>query len=79
MKSVSSESDRTPSNDEKKIGVEAGGFEARGYGELPPDPDAGMSEAEKARIVSSRRHIPAACMADHSSRINSFSGNSTSS
>ena len=46
-------SGRTPSDDEKQIHAEA----YNRFGELPPDPDAGLSEAEKARIVrpSSRR------------------------
>lgn len=47
-----SDSGRYPSDDEKRVtGVEAGGFENLGHGELPPDPDAGLSEAEKAAIV----------------------------
>ena len=47
------DSDSTPSDDEKKIaGVGQGQFETLGHGELPPDPDAGLSEAEKAAIVS---------------------------
>jgi hypothetical protein len=40
---------RTPSNEEKKVGIEHIG--SGGYGELPPDPDAGLSDEEKARIV----------------------------
>ena len=48
------DSDSVPSDDEKKItGVGQGQFETLGHGELPPDPDAGLSEAEKAAIVSS--------------------------
>lgn len=47
-----SDSGHSPSSDEKKLGVEAGGFETRGHGELGPDPDAGLSEEEKAKIVS---------------------------
>lgn len=47
------DSDSTPSDDEKKItGVGEGDFETLGHGELPPDPDAGLSAAEKAAIVS---------------------------
>ncbi len=41
-------------NDEKKIGVAPGGFETLAHGELPPDPDAGLSAAEKARVVRPR-------------------------
>jgi hypothetical protein len=42
------------SDEEKKVGVEHDGF---GVGEhhddgLPPDPDAGLSEEERAAIVS---------------------------
>ncbi len=48
-----SDSGHSPSDDEKRVtGVEAGGFENIGHDELPPDPDAGFSEAEKAAIVS---------------------------
>lgn len=43
---------RSPSDDEKKLGVDAGEFETLGRHELPLDPDAGLSEEEKARIVS---------------------------
>ena len=47
------DSDSVPSDDEKKVtGVGQGQFETLGHGELPPDPDAGLSEAEKAAIVS---------------------------
>lgn len=45
------DSDSVPSDDEKVTGVEAGPFESLGHGELPPDPDAGLSEAEKKAIV----------------------------
>ncbi|KAI9878340.1 MAG: hypothetical protein M1830_001199, partial [Pleopsidium flavum] len=45
-----SDSGHSPSDDEKRIGVAPGGFEKLGHGELPPDPDAGLSEAEKARV-----------------------------
>lgn len=48
-----SDSGNFPSDDEKKVtGVETGGFENLGHGELPPDPDAGMNDAERAAIVS---------------------------
>lgn len=40
------------SDDEKKVGVEPGAFENATVAHLPPDPDAGLSEAEKAKIVS---------------------------
>ncbi len=48
---ASDDSDHSPSNE--KIAVEAGAFETLGRSELPPDPDAHLSEAEKAAIVSS--------------------------
>ena len=50
-----SDSGLTPFDDEKKIGV----VEEPEYrhGDLPPDPDAGLSEAEKARIVSYLRSM----------------------
>jgi len=37
------------------VGVEEGGFETLGHGQLPPDPDAGLSEEERARIVCDQR------------------------
>jgi hypothetical protein len=40
-----------PYLDDKVTGVEEGQFETLGHGELPPDPDAGLSEAEKKAIV----------------------------
>ena len=43
---VDADSGRTPSDDEKRVGVDAT------YGELPPDPDAHLSNEERARIVS---------------------------
>jgi len=46
---VDADSDRTPSNEEKKLGVDAI------YSDLPPDPDAGLSNEERARIVSQSR------------------------
>lgn len=48
-----SDSTHSPLDDnEKVVGVERGGFETLGRGQLPPDPDYGLSEEEKARIVS---------------------------
>ena len=46
---VDADSGRTPSDDEKRVGVD------NTYGELPPDPDAGLSDDERARIVSRSR------------------------
>ena len=47
-----SDSTHSPSDvNEKVVGVGQGEFETLGHGELPPDPDAGLSEEEKARIV----------------------------
>ncbi|KAL8959417.1 MAG: hypothetical protein Q9193_003714, partial [Seirophora villosa] len=50
-----SDSGGSPSDDEKKLGldrpgVEAGAFESRAHGQLPPDPDAGLSAEERAKI-----------------------------
>ena len=47
-----SNSDHSPSDDEKKVGVKPGAFENLGTHELPPDPDEGLNDAEKAKIVS---------------------------
>ena len=49
MKDPDTGSGRTPSDDEKVVGVDAS------YGDLPPDPDAGLSDEERARIVSQSR------------------------
>ena len=38
------------SDDEKGVGVKPGEFETLGHNEIP-DPDAGLSEAERAKIV----------------------------
>lgn len=49
---VGLDSTHAPSDDEKTIvGVGAGEFETLGRNQLPPDPDAGLSDEEKARIV----------------------------
>ena len=56
---IDSDSGHTPSDDEKKIGMEADHadhVENIGRGPLPPDPDAGYSEEEKARIVCLGNH-----------------------
>ncbi|KAL8713597.1 MAG: hypothetical protein Q9220_002459 [cf. Caloplaca sp. 1 TL-2023] len=45
-----SDSGHSPSDDEKAVGVRPGGFEELGHGDLPPDPDAGLSDEEKAKI-----------------------------
>ena len=49
MKTPDSDS---PSDDEKKLGVRPGEFETLATHQLPSDPDAGLSEAERAQIVS---------------------------
>lgn len=47
-----SDSNQSPIDDkERVVGVEQGAFETLGHGELPADPDAGLSEEEKAHIV----------------------------
>ncbi|KAL8758229.1 MAG: hypothetical protein Q9199_001639 [Rusavskia elegans] len=45
-----SDSGHSPSDDEKKVGASPGQFQALGRADLPPDPDAGLSQEEKARI-----------------------------
>ena len=47
---ISDNSDHAPSNE--KIGVEEGALETLPRSQLPPDPDAHLSEAERAAIVS---------------------------
>lgn len=47
-----SDSDRSPSDNEKVVGVEPGAFESATASHLPPDPDEGLTDAEKAKIVS---------------------------
>ena len=48
-----SDSTHSPIDDkEKVVGVEHGEFETLGRGQLPPDPDAGLSLEERAHIVS---------------------------
>lgn len=47
-----SDSTHSPLEDkEKVVGVEQGGFETIAHGQLPPDPDEGLSDVEKAHIV----------------------------
>ena len=48
---VDSDSGRSPSDDEKNLGVKPGEFESLGHGELPPDPDVHLSPEERAAIV----------------------------
>lgn len=68
---IDSDSGRSPSGDEKTIGVEQGALETRGDGELPPDPDAHLSPEERAAIVCSihdrppKSFILQVFMADH--------------
>ncbi|KAI9674400.1 MAG: hypothetical protein M1817_001738 [Caeruleum heppii] len=45
-----SDSGRSPSDDEKITGVEKGEVETAHHSHLPPDPDAGLSAEERARI-----------------------------
>ncbi|KAL9116300.1 MAG: hypothetical protein Q9187_007177, partial [Circinaria calcarea] len=46
---VDSDSGHSPSDDEKKIGhVDEAAF--TGHGHLPPDPDEGANDEERARI-----------------------------
>jgi len=54
-----SDSTHSPLDDkEKVVGVEKGGFETLGRGQLPPDPDAALSEEERALIVSIIYYTP---------------------
>jgi len=50
MKADEDSSVRAASDDEKIVGVERGEITTQGYGALPPDPDAGLSDEEKAKI-----------------------------
>lgn len=50
-----------PSDDEKKLGVEPGEVVESGANDgLPPDPDAGLSEEDRAAIVRAVSIIPSA-------------------
>lgn len=50
-----------PSDEEKKLGVEPGEVVESGANDgLPPDPDAGLSEEERAAIVRAVSIIPSA-------------------
>lgn len=55
---IDSDNGRSPSDDEKKLGVKQGELEYLGHGELPPDPDAHLSPEERAAIVCSNRGKP---------------------
>ncbi len=46
-----SDSAHSPSDDEKKVGAMPDQYQTLGHADLPPDPDAGLSQDEKARIV----------------------------
>lgn len=46
-----SDSGHSPSDAEKKVGVQPGAFETATVSHLPPDPDEGLTDAEKADIV----------------------------
>ena len=56
---VDSDSGRSPSDDEKRIGI----VDERQPENLPPDPDEGLSDEERARIV---RSYTCACMQPNS-------------
>ena len=47
-------SSSSPSEDEKQVVADE---KQVPHGELPPDPDSGLSEAERERIVSLRSHL----------------------
>ncbi len=49
----------TPLDDEKKIGgARDGGIETEGPGHQPPDPDAALSDEEKAGAVCVLKYSP---------------------
>ena len=74
-----SDSTHSPIHDnEKVVGVEQGAFETRGRGQPPPDPDAGLSEEEKAHIVCCHISNHVAQVLISTSRIANSSGNSIS-
>lgn len=50
---IDSDSGRSPSDDERRLGVKEGEFETLGHGELLPDLDAHLSPEERAVIVCS--------------------------
>lgn len=50
---IDSDSGRSPSDDEKRLGAKEGAVETPGYGELLPNPDAHLSPEERAAIVYS--------------------------
>lgn len=60
-----SDSDHSPSDDEKKVGVEQGAFESLATPQLPPDPDQGLSDVEKAAVVrsSASYYVPSSPLA----------------
>ena len=51
-----SDSGHSPTDDEKKIGVATAGYAVTGPEQLPPDPDAGLSEEERKAIVRFAYH-----------------------
>ena len=58
MKPTDSDSQRIPSEEENKVGVEKGNFLPGPIDDVP-DPDAGLSEEERAEHVSSEPFLDA--------------------
>ena len=56
---IDSDSRRSPSDDEQRLGAKEQVFETLGHGGLPPDPDAHLSVEERAAIVCSHCPRPA--------------------
>ena len=55
---LDSDSGRTPSDEEKRVAVDPIASEKYRHGDLPDDPDVGVSDEERARIVSQQQITP---------------------
>lgn len=54
----SDSAERSPSDDEKRVGVDQGKLETLGHGQLLPDQDAHLSTEERAAIVCTTHNRP---------------------
>ena len=54
---MDSDSGRTPSDRDRKTDPVARELETVDHGQLPPDPDAGLSEEERAQIVRADNRV----------------------